>query len=63
MAWIIDIPTEHTLGPDGLWLHVHTAPTKEEAVAWIRKHIGPCDDEGNINLLTECPDAEQVVEP
>lgn len=33
--------------------------TREEAVAWIREHVGVCDDFGNLCLLSEFPDEEE----
>lgn len=49
----IDIPDADTVGTDdGGWKNIHTAMSVKEAVAWIRENIGPCDDEGNVCLLT-----------
>lgn len=56
MAFLVDIPTERTIGDDnGPWLNVGQFKTKEEAVQWIRDNIGPCDEEGRIELITDCP--------
>jgi hypothetical protein len=53
----VDIPTPDCLhNPDGAWQNVATCASKPAAVAFIREHFGPCDDDGNIGLLTECPD-------
>lgn len=49
-TYYIDIPPSE-LGTE--WIHVTTFENKEEAVAWIRKNIGWCDDNGNICLITE----------
>lgn len=49
----VDVPNPDTIGQeDNAWRNVHTAGTKAEAVAWIRQNIGPCDDDGNICLLS-----------
>ncbi len=50
----IDIPTEATIqGVDGPWRNLTTFKSKKEAVEWIREHIGYCDDDGNVCLITE----------
>lgn len=46
----VDIPPEKR---GDAWANVYEAETKEEAVQWIRNNIGPCDNEGNICLLSE----------
>lgn len=49
----IDIPNPATVGEDdNAWINVHKTTSKEEAIAWIRENIGPCDDDGRISLLT-----------
>jgi len=51
----VDIPDPESIGDKdrGAWIDVHSAKTKAEAVAWIRENIGPCDDDGNVCLLSE----------
>lgn len=49
----VDLPTI-----DGSWKNVATFSTKAEAVAWIRAHVGHCDDDGNVSLVTELDDQE-----
>lgn len=50
----VDIPCEKTLREDeGPWLNVGKFKNKKEAIEFIRENIGPCDDDGNICLLTE----------
>lgn len=41
----IDLPTRN-----GEWNHVALFATKELAIAYIREHIGHCDDDGKISL-------------
>lgn len=49
----VDIPQAEMIGDEnGSWLNVAEFETKAEAVAWIRENIGSCDDDGNINLLS-----------
>lgn len=58
--YYIDIPTEETIAEDeSYWTNVKVTKTKEEAVEWIRANIGPCDDEGNICLITAGDDGEE----
>lgn len=55
--YLVDIPTLQTLEtPDSGWTNVGSFASKSEAIQWIRENIGYCDDEGNINLITFCPD-------
>lgn len=50
----VDIPTEKSIGdPDSGWLNVGKFDSIEQAVEFIRKHFGPCDDEGRISLITK----------
>jgi hypothetical protein len=53
LVFYVDVPTgvSHEHGEES-WRNVHVAGTMEEAVAWIREVIGPCDDEGNVCLIT-----------
>jgi hypothetical protein len=56
--YFIDIPTRECVdNDDGPWTNLTTCDTKAEAVAWVRQHLGPCDDDGNICLLTKGGDA------
>jgi hypothetical protein len=56
--YYIDIPTPDCVGnDDGSWTNLAQCDTKAEAVAWIREHVGECDDDGNICLLTYGGDA------
>ena len=50
----IDFPDKNNLRTDdeGGWVNVHTVKTKAEAVAWIREHLGQCDDDGNVCLIS-----------
>jgi hypothetical protein len=49
----VDIPTVECIGnPEGAWRNVLVAPNREAAVAWVREHLGWCDDAGNICLLS-----------
>lgn len=48
----VDVPDHLNLGQCGSWKNVRMCSTKREAVAWIRENIGPCDDEGNVCLIT-----------
>lgn len=49
----IDVPNPSAIGQDdNAWVNVHTAASRAEAVEWIRENIGPCDDDGNICLLS-----------
>lgn len=50
----VDIPTLETIQDENApFINVADFPTKKQAVAWIREHIGNCDDDGNICLITE----------
>lgn len=50
----LDIPTEECVGnPDAAWKSIGEFKSKQEAVAFIREHFGPCDNEGRIDLITE----------
>lgn len=53
-SFYLDIPTlECIANPlDGPWCSIGRFPSKEVAVAFIRKHFGPCDDEGRLPLLS-----------
>jgi hypothetical protein len=49
----VDLPDVHVLdNEDKSWTNVANFTTKEEAVEWIRKNVGHCDDDGNICLIT-----------
>lgn len=39
--------------------HVASFDSRAEALAWIREHIGPCDDAGQISLLSSIDDGEE----
>ena len=60
----LDIPTvECFLNDDGPWQSIGKFLTKKEAVDFIREHVGPCDDEGRIELVTEgemCESEEEM---
>lgn len=52
----VDIPDYEGLahadkGNEVPWINVGKFKTKKQALAWIRKHIGPCDSEGRVKLL------------
>ena len=50
----VDIPTPETVkSDDGSWVNLSTFNSKPEAVEYIRRHIGPCDDEGRVCLITQ----------
>ena len=49
--YLVDIPD-----PGDAWKEVGQFDSKTAAVEWIRKHIGPCDDDGNICLITTLDD-------
>ncbi len=55
MSYCVDLPNPNDLGENASWTNVSAFDTKEEAVAWIRANIGYCDDEGNLSLITNCP--------
>jgi hypothetical protein len=56
MAFLVDVPDARSYRGQGLnWSHVATFDTKDQAVAWIRGNIGSCDDDGNVCLITDCP--------
>lgn len=38
---------------DVSWINLSSFETKEEAIDYIRKYIGYCDDEGNVCLITK----------
>lgn len=49
----VDIPTKDCVGnDDGAWHPLRTFDTKADAVEWIREHLGWCDDNGNICLIS-----------
>lgn len=52
-VWV-DVPNHLVVGNDDdhAWKNVGNFHTKAEAVRWIRENIGPCDDDGNIGLIT-----------
>jgi len=53
-GYYLDIPTRECVGnPGGSWEHIETFDSKEKALAFIREHFGPCDENGNVCLLTE----------
>jgi|694.fasta_scaffold03312_16 hypothetical protein len=54
--FFVDLPI---LDNHGVCKNVHTAPTKEEAVRWIRNNLCHCDDKGNICLLTYLPNEDE----
>jgi hypothetical protein len=56
--FMIDLPRPDYCieGREDSWVHIRSCMTKEAAVEWIRSHVGVCDDEGNVNLITYCPD-------
>jgi hypothetical protein len=55
----VDIPTNSTLyDAEGPWENVASFDTKQEAVDFIREHIGPCDDDGKVSLIAEGDDGE-----
>lgn len=54
--WLIDLPNVFGIGTeDDSWKNIHKTKTKAEAIAWIRENVGHCDDDGNIGLLSYCP--------
>ena len=57
----VDIPVKEHFGEDDdWWTNVATFATKAEAVEFIRENIGPCDDDGKIELITEGDDMQSV---
>lgn len=60
IIWV-DIPVKTEEGMN--WTNVAEFSSKEEALAWIRKHIDSnCDDEGRISLLYFGEDYKQEEE-
>lgn len=53
MKVFVDIPEcdDGSTTPTG-WKLLRQFNSKADAVEWIRKFIGSCDDDGNICLLT-----------
>lgn len=52
-TYYIDIPTVDCIdNPDGAWRNVAIKKSKRAAVAFIRKHFGPCDKDGRISLIS-----------
>lgn len=52
--YVVDLPDPKRVDEIGAPM-VQVGPrfaTREDAVQWIRDHIGPCDDDGSINLIT-----------
>lgn len=53
MSFCVDIPTD----VDPKWKFKDVVfvvfATKGEAIQWIRDHIGYCDDDGTVCLITE----------
>ena len=53
LCYAVDIPLEEDRQEEeGQWRNVGKFRTKAEAVAFIRDTIGPCDDDGNVCLIT-----------
>ncbi len=56
MKTAVDLPRPENLDDnDSSWINVFMANSKAEALDWVREHVGPCDDDGNVNVLTELP--------
>ncbi len=53
--WAIDVPDPNRIGEK---FNIDYFSTKEEAIAWIRKNIGPCDNDGCISLISEIDEIE-----
>ncbi len=53
MFWV-DIPVKECVeSEDTSWTNLAEFDTKLEAIQFIREYIGPCDDNGNICLISE----------
>lgn len=50
----VDLPQPDRLtdSDDSEWTNVYDATSVPDAVAWLNKYVGGCDEFGNINLLT-----------
>ncbi len=52
----LDIPTLKGIdSADASWTAIKQFASQVEAVEFIREHIGPCDDRGRIDLLSNLP--------
>lgn len=52
--YLVDIPT--CPADDEGWVNVEEFDTKQEAIAFIKEHIGVCDDDGNVCLISKIED-------
>jgi hypothetical protein len=48
----VDVPVADRLGEEECWENVGRFESVADAVAWIRENVGPCDDAGNVCLIT-----------
>lgn len=47
----VDVPNPEC-GPEASWINVRTFTNVNDALNFIRENIGPCDDHGNVCLLS-----------